>query len=87
MNIKHAVARFAFRLYNCTLGEDLTEKSSALSNAGKAVIGATTITAAAGGAAALSNNANGAGESVSDKINKTVGGSADHSEKVKSAFQ
>lgn len=75
------------RLFNDTRGEDLTEKSSGLSNAGKAVIAATTIAVAAGGATTLANNANSASDTTSKNINGAVGASAQQSEKGTSPFK
>lgn len=67
------IALFVSRLFKDTRGEDLTEKSSGLSNAGKAVIAATTIAIAAGGATALANNSNQASDTTSKNINSAVG--------------
>lgn len=83
----HKIARFVHRLFNDTRGEDLTEKSSGLSNAGKAVIAATTIACAAGGATALANNANSASDTTSKNINSAVGANAQNSEKATSPFK
>lgn len=85
--IKHAIARFVHRLFNDTRGEDLTEKSSGLSNAGKAVIAATTIAAAASGATALSNNANNTSDTTSKNINGAVGAQSQQSDKATSPFK
>lgn len=85
--IMHAFARFVHRILRDNRGEDLTEKSSGLSNAGKAVIAATTIAAAAGGATALANNANNASDTTSKNINGAVGAQAQQSDKATSPFK
>jgi len=59
-----------------TRGEDLVEKSSGLSNAGKVVMAAVAVTAAAAGSTQLVNNSNSAGDKVSGKINGAVGATA-----------
>ena len=73
--LTNKIALFVSRLFNDTRGEDLTEKSSGLSNAGKAVIAATTIAIAAAGATSLANNANQASDTTSKNINGAVGAS------------
>jgi hypothetical protein len=83
----HLIPRFLRRLFNDTRGEDLTEKSSGLSNAGKAVIAAATIAAAAGGATALANNANSASDTTSKNINGAVGAQVQQSDKLTSPFK
>ncbi len=69
-----------------TRGEDLSEKSSALSNGGKVVITAGAITLAALGAATLGNNTNAAGDKTSKDINSAVGAQSTATEHVSSAF-
>src|SRR5690606_19834243 len=83
MNIVH----FVRRLLNDTRGEDYTEASSSITRAGKVAIVATVITASAGGAATLANNANYAGDTTSNKINQTVGAQSDNADKVDSPFK
>lgn len=85
--ITYKLARFVHRLFKDTRGEDLTEKSSGLSNAGKAVIAAATIAAAAGGATALANNANAASDTTSKNINSAVGAQAEQAPKATSPFK
>ncbi len=82
-----SLSRFVRRLFNDTRGEDLTEKSSGLSNAGKAVIAASTIAIAAGGATSLANNANAAGDTTSKNINGAVGAQAEQAQKGTSPFK
>ena len=81
------ISSFFRRLLSDTRGEDMTEKSSALSNAAKVVITATVVSAAAGGATVLANNANSAGDTTSAKINTTVGANAAKAEQVQSPFK
>lgn len=83
----HLIPSLVRRLFNDTRGEDLTEKSSGLSNAGKAVIAAATIACAAGGATALANNANSASDTTSKNINGAVGAQAAQSDKATSPFK
>jgi hypothetical protein len=82
-----SIPKFLRRLLNDTRGEDWTEKSSGLSNAGKVAIAAMTISAAAGGATVLANNQNTASDTTSQKINQTVGAQADKTDKVSSPFK
>ena len=85
--LSHAIARFVHRLLNDTRGEDLTEKSSGLSNAGKVVIAAMAIGTAATGATALSNNANTASDTTSKNINGTIGAQTQQADKANSPFK
>ena len=68
-------------------GEDLTEKSSGLSNAGKVVMAAVTVTAAAAGATTLANNANQAGDHTSNQINGGVGAGAQTTQQSNTPFK
>ncbi|MBS2015308.1 MAG: hypothetical protein JST00_20645 [Deltaproteobacteria bacterium] len=82
-----SLATFLRRLLSDTRGEDLTEKSSALSNAAKVGITAAVIAGAASGATVLANNANKASDTTSSRINTTVGAQADRAEAVQSPFK
>lgn len=81
------IPKFLRRLLNDTRGEDVTEKSSGLSNAGKVAIAAMAISASAAGATVLANNQNGASDTTSQKINQTVGAQADKTDKASSPFK
>lgn len=82
-----SLAKFFRRLLTDTRGEDLTEKSSALSNAAKVGITAAVIAGAASGATVLANNANSASDTTSSRINTTVGAQAAKAEAVQSPFK
>jgi len=82
-----SLAKFFRRLLTDTRGEDLTEKSSALSNAAKVGITAAVIAGAASGATVLANNANSASDTTSNRINTTVGAQAAKAEAVQSPFK
>jgi hypothetical protein len=76
MKALNKITAFVKNLAKDTRGEDLTEKSSALSNAGKVVAAAIGVTAATAGVTQLANNNNSAGDKVSGKINGAVGATA-----------
>jgi len=76
MNAITKLTTFVKTLGRDTRGEDLTEKSSGLSGAGKTVMAAVAVTAAAAGSTQLMNNGNAASDKVSGKINGAVGASA-----------
>ncbi len=86
MNTVRKIVSFAKNLGRDTRGEDLTEKSSGLSNAGKVVMAAIAITAAAAGATTLSNNSNAAGDHTSKAVNGATGASVQTTDKSTAPF-
>lgn len=86
MNAIRKIVSFAKNLGRDTRGEDLTEKSSGLSNAGKVVMAAIAITAAAAGATTLSNNSNSAGDHTSKAVNGATGAAVQTTDKSTAPF-
>jgi hypothetical protein len=84
---RQPTSRFFVRIARDTRGEDLTEKSSGLSNAGKVVMAAVAIAVAAAGATTLANNSSQAGDHTSQNINSAVGAQADTTQKATAPFQ
>jgi hypothetical protein len=86
MNAINKITTFVKTLGRDTRGEDLVEKSSGLSNAGKVVMAAVAVTAAAAGSTQLVNNSNSAGDKVSGKINGAVGATAPTTQQATNPF-
>ena len=86
MNAKRTIVSIFRALRRDTRGEDLTEKSRGLSNAGKVVMAAIAITAAAAGATTLSNNANSAGDHTSKAVNGATGAAVQTTDKSTAPF-
>ena len=73
MNAITKITTFVKTLGRDTRGEDLVEKSSGLSNAGKVVMAAVAVAAAAAGSTQLVNNSNKASDTTSKNINGAIG--------------
>jgi hypothetical protein len=81
------LATFTKTLGRDTRGEDLTEKSSGLSNGGKVVIAAVAITGAGAGVAALTNTTNATSDATAAKIAGKAGATPQTSDTVAKPFQ
>lgn len=82
-----SLKKFFIRIVRDTRGEDLTEKSSGLSNAGKVVMAAVAISVAAAGATTLVNNGSSAGDHTSQQINGAVGAQTQTTQQATAPFQ
>jgi len=76
MNAITKLTTFVKTLGRDTRGDDAANTTFHITKAGMVAITAVGITAAAAGTTQLANNANGAGDKVSGKINGAVGASA-----------
>jgi len=85
-NARKLVA-FAQRLGRDTRGEDYAEKTPFITTAGKVVITAGALGAAAAGAATVANNANHGGDKTGSDINNATGAQVDKTNNQTSVFQ
>lgn len=83
----NAIRTAAKKLFSDKRGEDLTEKSSALSNAAKTCIALGCAAATAAGAAAVSNSSNNASNTASDKVLAPVGAQAAHADNQSAVYK
>ncbi len=87
MNTFRKMLSFVKTLGRDTRGEDLTEKSSAVSNAAKGVGGAVAAVALIAGTVTALNNSNATSEKTQNDIAAANGAQVTSSEKVSNPFQ